>query len=395
MRSAILSRVLVSTSKRYTSVDQLSGHLVTFDLDNQKVVRVSEIIEPPYREENPNPRGGLRGLKGISIQGNRIALASVSTIFFYDEKWNPIDYIWHPSCAGIHDIALQGDRIWATSSRNDLLICLDMLGNLLEFFDTRTFAPLLNLPKWHPKNLLSKSQIQNGAVDFRDPRTHSEVLADSSHINSLAFMPNGDLLVSCGLLKDQSHLLLFSIKFWLDRKGAWSKIIELNKLLRQTFFRQVKNRHNADLVIQPAKGYSAILRISKDKEVRPCMIFDNATVPAHSVRVLHDGTAVYLKTSNGELVHFEPGSGKIISTTVIGEIFLRGARELPDGTLLLGDGNKIIRFDLQSRKSLSVNLISDNPSEAVFDFCLLPDHFDLPPESFVSHHAKYLPVSQV
>jgi hypothetical protein len=113
------------------------------------------------------------------------------------------------------------------------------------------------------------------------------------------------------------------------------------------------------------------------------------------VRVLNDSTAIYLKTSSGEIVHFEPESGEVISTTVIGEGFLRGARELPDGNLLLGDNNKIIHFDLHKRRILSVNRISDDPREGIFDFCVLPDHFSLPPESFVSHHAKYLPISQI
>ena len=166
--------------------------------------------------------------------------------------------------------------------------------------------------------------------------------------------------------------------------------------MRQKIFKiKMKNRHSGDLVVQPARGYSAILQISKDRDIQPRLIFENATAPAHSVRALKDGTAIYLKTTSGELIHFEPESGKIFSTTVIGESFLRGARELPDGSLLLGDSNKIIHFDLRNRKILSVNLISDDPLEAIFDFYIMPDHFSLPPESFVSHHAKYLPVAQV
>jgi hypothetical protein len=209
-------------------------------------------------------------------------------------------------------------------------------------------------------------------------------------------MQNGDLLISCGLLKNPNHLRLLSFKYWLVRKGVWQKVVELNKFMRLKIFKiKKKNRHSGDLVVQPARGYSAILRITKDRDVQPVLIFDNATAPAHSVRVLNDGTAIYLKTTSGEIIHFKPESGEVISTTVIGESFLRGARELPDGNLLLGDSNKIIHFDLHKRKILSINLISDDPLEAIFDFYILPDHFSLPPESFVSHHAKYLHVSQI
>jgi hypothetical protein len=391
-----MTKVLISTSRRHTRVDEPSGHLIAYDLEDQKIDRFCEIIEPPYREENPNPRGGLRGLKGISIQNNRIAIANTSTIFFYDEKWNPISYFWHPSCAGMHDIAFQDDKLWVTGARNDLLMCFDLNGNPLEFFDTRTFAPMLNISDWQPKPFLTNAQIKNGEIDFRDPRTHDEVFCDSSHVNSITIMQNGSLLVSCGLLKNPNHLRLLYLKNWLIRNGVWKKVIELNKTMRQKIFmKKMKNRHMGDLVLQPARGHSAILRITKDRDVQPCLIFDNASAPAHSVRVLNDGTAIYLKTTSGDIIHFEPESGEIISTTVIGESFLRGARELPDGSLLLGDSNKIIHFDLLKQKTLSVNQISDDPFEAIFDFCLLPDHFNLPPENFVDHHAKYLPVSQI
>jgi hypothetical protein len=391
-----MTKVLVSLDRRHTPVDQPSGHLMVYDLENQKVERICEIMEPPYREQNPNPRGGLRGLKGISIHNNRIALANFSTVFFYDEKWNPISYFWHPSSAGIHDIVLLDDRIWVSGSRNDLLMCFDLAGNPLEFYDSRKFAPLLNISNWQPKPFLTNAQIKNGEIDFRDPRTHDEVFCDSSHVNSIAIRQNGDLLVSCGLLKNLNHMRLLYVKNWLVRKGAWEKVLQLNKIMRQKIFgKKMKNRHSGDLVIQPARGYSAVLRITKDRNIQPCLIFDNATAPAHSVRVLNDGTAIYLKTTSGEIVHFEPETGKIFSTTAIGERFLRGARELPDGNLLLGDNNRIVHFDLQERKILSVIQISDDPVESVFDFCILPDHFSLPPESFVSHHAKYLPVSQI
>jgi hypothetical protein len=391
-----MKRVLVSTSRRHTRPDEPSGHLIAYDLENQKVVIFSEIIEHPYREEDPNPRGGLRGLKGISLHDNQIALANSSTVFFYDNKWNPISYLWHPSCAGIHDIALLDDRIWITGSRNDLLMCFDLDGKLLEFYDARTFASLLNLSKWQPKPFLTTLQINNGEIDFRDPRTHDDIFCDSSHVNGIAITQKGDLLVSCGLLASPNHLRLLSIKNWLGRKGAWQEIVKFNMFMSQKIFmKRGKNRHSGDLILQPAKGYSAVLRITEDRDVQPCLLFANATAPAHSVRALHDGTAIYLQTTSGEIIHFEPESGTVISSTVVGESYLRGACELPDGSLLLGDSNKIIHFNLHERKILSVNLISDDRLEAIYDFCPLPDHFDLPPMSFVDHHAKYLPVSQI
>jgi len=196
-----MPRILISTSCRHKPHDQPSGHLFVFNLDKQKVVRQSEIIEPPYREVDPNPRGGFRGLKGISIDGHRIAIANASTVFVYDHLWNPITYMWHPSCTGIHDIELKNDTVWVTSSRNDLLICLDFNGNIIDYYDLRD-SPLVKKNAAHQiKPLLHERQIINGRWDFRDPRTHDMAITDSLHINSLVFLDNGDLLVSCGLFR--------------------------------------------------------------------------------------------------------------------------------------------------------------------------------------------------
>jgi hypothetical protein len=351
------------------------------------------MVEPPYREENPNPRGGLRGLKGISIQGNRVAIANASTIFVYDELWNPIAYFYHPSCASIHDIVLDNEKIWVTSARNDLLCSFDFQGNLLDYYDTRSFTKVLNNPKWNPKPFLTDDQIKSGAIDFRDPRTHDEIFCDAAHVNGLSILQNGDLLLSCGLLKKQTHLRLLYIKNWLVRRKLWPAIEKANRFLRKRIFKN-KNRHIGELIVQPAHGYSAIFLIQKNGEVNLCLDLDLTTAPSHSVRALRDGTAVYLKTTNGELIHFWPETGEILSLSQVGENFLRGARELPDGTLVLGDNNKLIHFDLINQKIISTTEISDNQSEAIFDFYLLPDHFSLPPLSFNDHHEKSMPIFQ-
>ena len=385
--------LLISTSGRHTPVDQPSGHLFVFDLEKNEVIRRCEMIEPPYREENPNPRGGLRGLKGISIQGNRVAIANASTIFIYDELWKPVACFYHPSCASIHDIMLDNDKIWISSARNDLLCSLDFDGKMLQSYDARTFSQILNNPKWKPKPFLTSDQIKSGAIDFRDPRTHDEIFCDTAHVNGLSTLPNGDLLLSCGLLKKQTHLRLLYFKNWLIRRKLWPVIEETNRFFRKRIFK-IKNRHSGELVVQPAHGYSAIFLIQKNGDIKLSLDLDQATAPSHSIRVLRDGTAVYLKTTNGEVIHYWPENGEILSTSQVGENFLRGARELPDGTLVLGDNNKLIHFDLKNQKVISITEITDNQSEAIFDFYLLPDHFSLPPLSFIEHHKKYMPVSQ-
>jgi hypothetical protein len=73
---------------------------------------------------------------------------------------------------------------------------------------------------------------------------------------------------------------------------------------------------------------------------------------------------------------------------------LRGARQLHDNSLLIGDNNELIHYDLIEKQVLSRTPICEDKSEAVFDINILPEDFDLPPESFIKLHEDKFPVNQ-
>lgn len=389
-----MTRIIIATSSRHTPVDKPSGHIITYDLEQRRVLKTSELIEPPYRVENPNPRGGLRGAKGICIKDGLIAISNASTIFIYDENWTPLHYIYHPSCAGVHDIVIDQDCVWVTSARNDLLCQLSFDSKLLNYYDTRKFARMLNLPEYSPTIFLSDKQIQNGDIDFRDPRTHDEVFADSTHTNGLSINSQGEILLSLGLLKKQNHQRLLYIKNWMIRHHLWEIIESFNKFMRSNFIK-LENRHSGELVVQPAKGLSVLFKITSSGEIKKVITLNGATAPSHSARFLHDGSAIYLKTTTGELIHLDAMTGDIHSIDQLGEKFLRGAYQLPDGTLLLGDNNKMIHYDLGKREIIFSDFVSDDKMEAIFDINILPEYVPMPPDSFVDHHEKYMQVDQL
>ncbi len=108
-----MSIVLIPTALRKSKPFEPSGYLVAYETDRKEVIQRTEIIEPPYRNVDPNPRGGYRGLKGISFLDNRVAVANASTIFIYDEDWIPQTYFFHPTLAGFHDILLTDEGVWS------------------------------------------------------------------------------------------------------------------------------------------------------------------------------------------------------------------------------------------------------------------------------------------
>jgi hypothetical protein len=385
--------ILISTSARNTPVDQPSGELVVYELETRKVIRRCEIIKPPYANVDPNPRGGLRGLKGISFQGDMVAIANASTIFLYDADWNPIRYFWHPSCALIHDIAFHQDTLWVTSAENDLVVGFSFSGAVKEIINARDFVNKIGSPNWETKKRLTQEQLMEGVIDFRNPATHNNAYSDSAHVNGIAFRSNGEMLVSYGLIKSHRHMNLVNLKKKLTRIGVWQKIIVLNDALQKRM-RGAKEVNSEKLVVHPTPGSSAVLRIDENRSAELSLLIEKLTFPSHTVTVLEDGSATYLVSTCGELVHFDPASGEIFGTFRMGKRFLRGTTQLPDGSLLLGDHTNLLHFDLKEEKVISSTPITDNPLYFVFTIQILPRHFSLPPVSFNELHAQKLPVSQ-
>jgi hypothetical protein len=69
----------------------------------------------------------------------------------------------------------------------------------------------------------------------------------------------------------------------------------------------------------------------------------------------------------------------------VGEGFLRGATSLDNHTLLLGDKQDLIMYDIRANQVVERIRITGDSKEAVYDIKVLPPHYDLPPNSFEEH----------
>ena len=379
-----ITRLLVSTVRRQCPPDEPSGYIYLVDLENQRVIKRCAIVEPLYRDLDNNPRGGMRGGKGIAVRDDQIALANFSRIFRYDPQWNLLGVISHPSCAGVHDILFKGDTLWVAAARADLLLQFDLSGKLLRHFYLRDPSPALDQLGWKPPRLLSVQDIQEGRLELRHPLNIEKESFDRAHLNSMGLLKNGDLLVSLGFVFGDDFAALLRLKIWLIRKGIWPVFKELNRRLRIVLGRKQKNM-DAALVVKPAKAQSALVCISPEGKRSVLLQLKNMSAPSHSLLVLPDQTVIYLNTTQGEVIHFDPQACQVLSTTKITDGFLRGVTALSESTLLLGSQGELYLFDLPARKVLSSFKITDQPKEAVYDIKLLPEHYADPPDSFAEH----------
>ncbi len=383
----LINRLLITTTCRKANYNEPSGHLYVFDLERNEIIQKGSIIEPPYRDVDPNPRGGFRGGKGIAIHEDQIFLANTAGIFCFDQRWDLIKVISHPSCSGIHDILFDKEKnLWVTSARNDILFKFDLDGNILDYYYFRQDQQNHNLNQWTQPRILSNEDIEQGTLDFRDPRTHMLASHDTVHVNSVGLLPNAEILVSLGFIVGKEFSTLLRIKDILSQRGLWSWIVRINQFIRRILTLE-KDRHS-ELVIQPLKGKSIIARLHSTGKFEPCFIIDNVNVPSHSVLARSDGTAVYLNTTIGNVLHFDPGNGKIISSTNVSNNFLRGICKITEDELIVGSQNQLIWFSLKTLKVMNQFTLSDNQNETVFAIHALPEQFSKPPISFETYLGK-------
>lgn len=375
-----MANLILSTVRRNISASEPSGFLYSVDLENQKILRRTSIVEPPYREWDNNPRGGLRDCRGITLSPDQIAIANASQIFRFNPQWTMLGVVSRHACSAIHNIFFKENNIWLTSARNDLRACLDFSGSLQEFIYLREHAKSMQGLEWRPPYLLNEQIITNGKIDFRDPRTNDDEKYDWAHVNSICFLQGGDKLISLGLVLDNKYAALLKIKKQLYQAGYWQAFPSVNIKVRD--FIKIKKDMHSDLVVRPAFGKSAVVRISSQGKVTLCLALEHMTTPSHSLLPLKDGSVIYLNTTEGKIVHFDPhGKNQIKSITRVTNGFLRGVTILPDGNLILGSKGEILIYNLTDLKVLSSIRITSDRNESVYDINILPDQFSLLPLS--------------
>jgi len=296
-----MTRVLATTITRNCGDHETSGYLYTVDIDEGVVLGRSSIVEAPLREFDENPRGGMRGGRGIAVDGGEVYLANFSRIHRYDSIGRLTNAITHPACADIHDIALHDGILWVTSTRNDLLFQFHPDGTLRDCINVRTLEPVAELLE--PNGVPDVDPLSAG-IDFRDPRTHDPSVFDRTHLNGVAFGANGDMILSLG-------------KFGVNGHAG-----------------------------------SALLALAQDGTSAAIGMLEGADVPRHNIVPLSDKTLVFNDTPAGAVVHFSPLTNGELLRVDENLGYLRGLLQLEDGRLIVGAQNKLVvtRLHDEARK---------------------------------------------
>jgi hypothetical protein len=381
-------RIAVSSSIRRAAAERNSALLRVIDLDTGRILATSPVPESPHRGHDPNPRGGLRGARGLGFVGDSFVVANTGRLFVFDRAWQLQTELTHPWMGGIHELFAEREGIWVTCTASDMLLKMGWDGHLLDWWSWRADRRLA-------RSLgLKRPPAFREGVDYRDPRQRGHAGGNLVHLNAVT-RSRGELIVSFGRVKSRNLYRWLRLTGWLKSAGEVSAIgrpvvaaLERRRL-RTEGSRPVPATHLrrgsfALVTLRDTRG-----RLSDGAAAEVLLHRYGVHVPSHNVAELGD-LVVYNDTSRGRLVAHNRSTGRTEHAVEIpgDPSFARGLARFND-TFLVGSQRPaaVHGVDLVAGRLASSLTVSDAPTEGVFSVAMVPDSFDDPPGQLDFHKA--------
>jgi hypothetical protein len=186
-------RIFSTTVIRQGQNPEMTGYL--FELDwGEKYIK--EKLPIPLDSSHPfwNARGGNRGGRGLFVFNNILYVATALSILKYDIHLNCIGEISHPYFAGLHEIFVDTSGIWITASVHDLVLKLDLNGNLLDEWWGSESNILQNMFGFKSRKLNLKLDF---SIDNYVEEYEQYCKDERLHINTVWQHKNGVYILSC------------------------------------------------------------------------------------------------------------------------------------------------------------------------------------------------------
>ncbi len=368
-------RVLITGIVRRSKCDEPSGYVYEVDLDAAEQVAMAPTPESEHLKQNRNPRGGLRGGRGMAIWRDCLCISNTDAIWVYDTEWRVQRIIHHSGCARVHDIAVYEDKLYVTSSANDQVFVFTFDGEVDSILTPRDNADLLKEleVKISRKHALSREDLRAGRIDFSDPTAFRLDDYDRMHLNSVCVSGTGVVTVSLGRMLPLHMNLLLDVKDFLNRVGLYEHLITASKTLRRVL--GVKAKQNSDIGIVLQNAASALARRDAEGQWSLFNRFDKTAVPNHSLKCWNDATLLYCDTNHGDLLFIDTETGAICERMFVASEFLRGLCVIDRSTALVGSQNCLYQVDLTERRILRKIEVSTDKRLSIYDVIVIPDAF--------------------
>jgi hypothetical protein len=373
---AVSERIAITTIVRSAGLDVPSGWLRVLSTDRWEQLAMAPLPDAVHRIHDTNPRGGLRGGRGVASTADRLAVALNDRVLLLDRDWRPAHVLSHPWMGGVHDIAADDEGLWISCSDNDMVLRLDWDGQLRGSWHWRADRRMRRALGfgWLPP--------VDRSMDHRDPRERG-LRVDLGHVNAVA--SDGDaVLVGLGLLRVPMPLLWPYLRERGTRLaaragfgGAADRAIEL---WRRFPLAKIQARWFPEDISRVTPGARPIdhggpgepgstwvvaeLLPGRGGRLRSRVLARHpaAAVPTHNVAAA-GGWVVVNETARGRIVALDRETGAVVRSVEIA-----GDYPFPRGLLPLGDGRYLVGS--QGPAALSV---VDLAAERVDERVVLPD----------------------
>jgi hypothetical protein len=329
-----IRRVIITSSVRWAWISEVSNYFRILDLEQERVTFIAPVPESVWREHDPNPRGGQRGARGVSVHGDRLVLANAETLFVFDTSWRLLAQLTRPELSDVHEVLADADGIWVTAAGWDMLVLVGWGGERKDWWSFRHDRRLVRKLGYKRRNLPRLSPD----ADYRDPRIRAAA-ADSVHLNAVVRSAGG-LLLSFGRIINTGD-------------GSTS---------------------------------SAIVRLPDRRRFRPrraslLLHREGMDVPNHNIGEEGD-LLVFNDSSRNCLVAYDPRRGEeSVAVDIPGDPgFARGLARVGPGRWLVGSQSPLAVYlvDLGHREIVSEYMLDGVENETVFGICPLPEAFAEP-----------------
>jgi hypothetical protein len=362
-----------------------TGFLRVIDLDSRRTLYCGFPPESIYARDDPNPRGGTRGAKGISACRGRIAVAVAERVSMFDDSWHLLHEVSHPWFGLLHGILAEPEGVWVTATACDMLVKLSWEGELVDWWSWRSDPAL--------RRALGFGSLPNFDTrrDYRDPLATGGGF-DAVHLNAVARGRAG-LIVNFGQVRGERALRRDRRERLLIR--PLESVAAARPLLRWVRRRRVDRPLDLGPDGRPLPLHSFALVEVQDQPRRPGG--SAGQVGPRSARVVHwrngvaipnhdvfeaDGRLVYMDTNANDLVAIDRSGPEVSRVALPGAPgFARGLAWLGGDLFLAGNESpaSIHTVDIAAGRVVSSLSLDGPPKESVSAIAVLPGGFSTPP----------------
>lgn len=335
-------RLIVTTVVRESlHGKQYTGFIYDVDWSTQRVLRRLPVPEPRYAESDANPRGGMRGGRGVAITPAGIAVANHDGLNFYDEDWCLVDQISHPLFVGLHEVHWDGEHLWVTATAIDVLLKVDLGGSVEVAWDPQMSQLAERF------GLQGRLLPLDGSIDYRTGATST---LNQCHLNGVT-CSGAAVIVNCGFVRQLSRSMPLRV-----RAAA-----RLNRGLRL---------HGRLGDVSRYSGRSAVIALNGSKPPDVLVELEKHELPTHNGQLLDDSRVAVNDSANNTLRIFDARGGELRAVPIPGT-WLRGLEPLDDHRTFVGTAPAaVVLVDFEEGRIEHAFPLSENPYEAVHGLTL-------------------------